>query len=192
MNVDYKNIHGWFDYENLYDYAIEKLNNNANIAECGCWVGKSSCYLNHKIKESSKLINHFIFDSFEGNKEWDESEFHTLNHVILNNRSQYDTFMENKKKFNFEECVIIKGSFLETMKNFPDKFFDFIYIDMSHDVESVYSDLTMSYTKLKTNGFLAGHDYSHGNVKPAYDRFLSEYKTFDFKVIDNSCIFNKL
>jgi hypothetical protein len=192
MNVDYKNIHGWFDYEDLYDYVIEKLQDNSNIAECGCWIGKSSCYLNHKIKDSSKLINHFIFDSFEGNKEWSESEFHTLNHLILNKRSQYDVFMENRKKYNFENSIIIKGTFSETMKAFPDEFFDFIYIDMSHDMESVYSDLITSYTKLKTNGFLAGHDYSHINVKLAYNKFLSEYKTFNFKVINNSCIFNKL
>lgn len=189
---DYKNIHGWFNYEDMYDFVIDNLNDNSNIAECGCWIGKSSCYLNHKIKSSSKTINHFIFDSFLGNVEWNENEIYTLNHEVLKNKLQYDVFMNNRKTFNFENSIIIKGIFSETMKNFPDNFFDFIYIDMSHDTESVYSDLTISYSKLKKNGFMGGHDYNHRNVKLAYDRFLYEHVTTNFKTMNDSCIFNKV
>lgn len=35
-----------------------------------------------------------------------------------------------------------------------------IYIDASHDYESVKKDLELSKLKIKKNGFICGHDYN--------------------------------
>lgn len=45
----------------------------------------------------------------------------------------------------------------EGAKEFPDNYFDFIYIDADHD--RCYEDLVAWYPKLKNGGIIAGHDY---------------------------------
>ena len=52
MLQTYKDIQGWFDYENIYDNQVALLKDGSIIVEIGCWLGKSSCYLAQKIKES--------------------------------------------------------------------------------------------------------------------------------------------
>ncbi len=43
---------------------------------------------------------------------------------------------------------------------FPDKYFDYVYIDGDHSYEGVIKDLELWYPKIKDRGVLAGHDYN--------------------------------
>jgi hypothetical protein len=43
--------------------------------------------------------------------------------------------------------------------NYPDGYFDFIYVDALHDFKGVYRDLTQWWPKLRAGGIFAGHDY---------------------------------
>jgi hypothetical protein len=43
--------------------------------------------------------------------------------------------------------------------NFPDNYFDFIYIDGDHSLEGVWRDIVVAKRKVKTNGFLVFDDY---------------------------------
>jgi hypothetical protein len=72
---------------------------------------------------------------------------------------------------------------------FPDNFFDFVYIDAGHDYKSVTDDLTIWTPKVKTNGYVFGHDYldlsyeqtnlADFEVKRAVDDFV---KLHDYKL----------
>jgi hypothetical protein len=79
---------------------------------------------------------------------------------------------------NNSNVKIFKTDSANFLKNIPNNFFDFIYIDGDHSFDGVYSDLTLSYEKLKLGGILSGHDYheSIGGVLPAVDRFFYEKK----------------
>jgi len=44
--------------------------------------------------------------------------------------------------------------------NFPDEYFDYIYVDARHDRKGTYLDLEMWWPKLKFGGIFAGHDYT--------------------------------
>src|SRR3954447_5134945 len=46
----------------------------------------------------------------------------------------------------------------------PDCYFDWIYIDTSHTFDLTLQELRLSARKLKATGYLAGHDFSVGNV----------------------------
>lgn len=47
--------------------------------------------------------------------------------------------------------------------NFPDDYFDWIYIDTSHSYEGTKAELELYASKVKNDGIIAGHDYTMGN-----------------------------
>ncbi len=74
-----------------------------------------------------------------------------------------------------DACTFVRNTFASEIKNnkvflhkglsghvsqeFPDEYFDWIYIDAGHSYEDVKSDLDRWYPKVKTGGFITGHDY---------------------------------
>ncbi len=45
----------------------------------------------------------------------------------------------------------------------PDAYFDFIYIDTSHDYDTTIAELLLYERKMKPDGIIAGHDFTLGN-----------------------------
>lgn len=72
-----------------------------------------------------------------------------------------------------------------TLDNMQNDYFDLIYVDGDHSEEGVYSDLIISYNKVKSGGWIAGHDFAlnkgkcnynwdFSGVRRAVNRFCSE------------------
>jgi hypothetical protein len=62
------------------------------------------------------------------------------------------------------------------LSQFPDEYFDWVYIDGNHLHEYVAKDLDLSVRKTKVGGFVTGDDYAeggwwHSGVKRAVDEF---------------------
>lgn len=53
-----------------------------------------------------------------------------------------------------------RGWSWEELAKFPDNTFDWIYIDAAHDYESVAKDLVAAMGKIKSEGYICGHDYT--------------------------------
>lgn len=79
---------------------------------------------------------------------------------------------------------IHQGFTTEVMSDFPDDYFDFVYVDASHKYENVKADLELSYSKVRAGGYICGHDYQyfvdgkdtlmHGGLRQAVDEFCAE------------------
>jgi hypothetical protein len=54
----------------------------------------------------------------------------------------------------------VRKTSVEAAKDYPDGFFDFVYIDGDHSKEAVQADVTAWRPKVKTGGMLSGHDWS--------------------------------
>lgn len=54
-----------------------------------------------------------------------------------------------------------QGLTTEVMAEFPDDYFDFVYVDASHKYENVMADLLLSYLKVCDGGYICGHDYQY-------------------------------
>lgn len=69
-------------------------------------------------------------------------------------------------------AIIRKTSFAASL-DIPDQTLDFAFIDADHSYECAYSDLLLWYPKVKTGGWLAGHDYNRRlwGVREAVDSF---------------------
>lgn len=61
---------------------------------------------------------------------------------------------------------------VEAAKKFPDETFDFVFIDASHDTDSVAADIRAWTPKVKLGGYVTGHDYLHPGVLPAVQQTL--------------------
>lgn len=170
MIKDYKDIVGWFDFQDIYDLAVNKYEDGSKFLEVGCFMGKSTAYLIKKIKENNKKIDVYVNDIFEA-----ECEHH--NDLIKENKggSLLDIFVNNMSELKFNP-IIIKGRSDEQYKVFKDDYFSMIFIDAAHDYKSVKSDLNNFYPKLKSGGIFAGHDYGEKTcgVGEAVDEFVKE------------------
>ncbi len=70
-------------------------------------------------------------------------------------------------KFNLEinskQIEIHKKLSYQAVEDFPDQYFDWVYIDTSHCYEGTKKELELYASKIKKGGYIAGHDYTMGN-----------------------------
>ena len=74
---------------------------------------------------------------------------------------------------------IHRGYSTDILNEFPDEYFDWIYIDGNHLYEFVKQDLALAFKKTRLSGYVAGDDYTSGGwwqdgVKRAVDEFMRE------------------
>ena len=170
LNDYWKSIYGWFDFENIYDIAIEHLKDGDIAVELGTFLGKSTCYFAQRLKESGKQVKFYACDIFDGSKapfmppEW-EKDF-------------YDVFLENLKKQEVSDIVIpFRGNSLNFVKNFENNSISFLYIDDDHRGEHFAKELKEWYPKVKIGGIMAGHDFHiYPEIKTAVLEFTIKHK----------------
>jgi hypothetical protein len=78
-----------------------------------------------------------------------------------------------------------KGDSSTNLRQFPDNHFTMIYIDGDHSYQGCKKDLEVAITKVKSGGWIMGHDYKMNmekahrsysfGVKQAVDEFCSSY-----------------
>jgi hypothetical protein len=69
--------------------------------------------------------------------------------------------------------------------DFEDGSLDYIYIDASHDFESVKNDIAAWYPKAKEDAYFGGHDYFEGGVVPQEPVKPSEVRDAVLRVFRN-------
>ncbi|MDG2497881.1 MAG: class I SAM-dependent methyltransferase [Flavobacteriaceae bacterium] len=83
------------------------------------------------------------------------------------------------KRYNQNKCKSVENRFSKEVKensveinvglstdvvtNFQDNYFDWIYIDTTHSYKTTIEELETYRTKIKPNGYIAGHDFILGN-----------------------------
>lgn len=159
-------IQGWFNYPNAYNFLVSNIPDNGVFVECGAWLGSSSSYLCDIAKDR---INVYIVDTWKGSP----NELDTT-HKLATKKDIYQIFLKNMGTRKF---IPIKKDSIEASKDFEDKSCDVVYIDMDHRYEAVKQDIEKWLPKVKSGGYIAGHDYApyewDGVVK-AVDEFFGK------------------
>jgi hypothetical protein len=148
----YKDVTGWFAFEPFYNHIAETyLTNDMNIAEVGAYMGKSTAFMANKLKTKKLKTKFYVVDHWRGSAE------HGL--VI----GLYETFLNNMEDCNVSKYITpLRLESVDAAATFPDKFFDFVFLDASHDYDSVKKDIQAWLPKVKPGGILAGDDYIEG------------------------------
>jgi predicted O-methyltransferase YrrM len=153
MEHFYEKIKGWSsetDQGALLKKILEILNKEEIvIAEIGVYMGRCTAMWNVELINQNIKYKYYAIDHFEGSSE------HNKN---------IDYYGETKKNIEIikENVNLIKNDSLSESKNYPDGFFDVVYIDASHDYESVKKDIETWYSKVKSGGIICGDDYTDG------------------------------
>ena len=178
MNHFYKEIQNWFNYERVFDLAIQKAQDGAKFVEIGVWKGGSTAYMGVEIYNSGKKIHYDAIDTFEGSREHGQ--------VV----GLYEEAVQNLKPLiDLNVVNIIRGHSQDVVSKYQDETIDFCFIDGSHEYEDVKKDIMEYLPKVKKGGILAGHDYDAiwSGVIQAVDEILVKVE-----IVNGSWIFYKI
>lgn len=160
QNYDY--THYWFgNSKSIWDDLVPKIN-PTRILEIGSYEGASACYMIEKLSCDKEIEIHCI-DTWEGGIEHKqggtaqsdmsdvETRFHHNIGIAVENAKHEPKIMIHK---GFSDLVLS-----ELLANGMGSYFDFIYVDGSHQAPDVLFDALLSFKLLKINGFLVFDDY---------------------------------
>jgi hypothetical protein len=154
---------GIFDPTATYILPIQRevllvyLPSGGIIAEVGVAEGDFSAkILEHCRPQTLHLIDLWAFQ--------DDAQYkRDLNNVA--DAEQEARYRAVCARFGSESAAgnvkIYRGDSAITAAAFPDKTFDFVYIDGNHTYDGVRRDLEAYYPKVKDDGFICGHDFSN-------------------------------
>lgn len=72
------------------------------------------------------------------------------------------------------DVTILKKYSIEASRQFPNQYFDFIYIDACHGYQAVKNDIEVWFPKIKDGGIFGGHDY-HNQIYPGLLKAINEF-----------------
>jgi hypothetical protein len=64
-----------------------------------------------------------------------------------------------KKEIEVGRVVVHVGDDYEILRTFPDSYFDWVYIDSSHQYEHTLKELSVLHLKVKSQGIISGDDW---------------------------------
>lgn len=143
-------------------FLLNMMPKNGVCAEIGVERGEFSV----QILEHTKPKKLYLIDSWN----WESNQ--------QSGKKVYDTVL---KTFGSIKSVdIIRSESAKASKQFPDSFFDWIYIDADHSYQSVKTDLELYFRTVKPNGFITGDDYGYpkkncARVAEAVNDFIKKY-----------------
>lgn len=141
-----------FDRGFLFAY----ISPNSIGAEIGVWKGEfSQAIITHTSPKQLHLIDAWIaypnasgvMKSSDGQEGAEEQRFHSVAQLFEHEMSN-------------GQVVIHRALSSDVASEFPDNFFDWIYIDAGHTYEEVRQDLELYVPKVKINGYIMGDDYN--------------------------------
>ena len=171
----WEKIDGWFDFQGIYDLAVENARPGGVLVEVGSWLGKSTAYLGQRAKESGKGLIVYAVDHFRGSDEPAHQEW------LAQGKDLFTEFSRNMDRAGLLGTVRpICGDSARAAGLFDYYSCDFVFIDACHGYEEVKRDIDCWRDRVRPGGMLGGHDYS--DAGPQIMRAVNE--TFDPSGLD--------
>ena len=127
------------------------------VLEIGAFEGQATCFLIEKIGEYANPEIHCI-DTWQGGEEHSQMEM-----GVIEIHFRHNVRVANAKVDNRAAVITHKGPseqhLVKLLANGQAGYFDFIYIDGSHQAPDVLCDLVLSYRLCKIGGILVCDDY---------------------------------
>ncbi|OWV64202.1 hypothetical protein ATY76_22415 [Rhizobium sp. R339] len=124
---------------------LRQLPHGGMVAEVGVDVGDFSADI-LEYNRPSKLI---LIDCWEGPRYGD---------------GKAKVMMRFDHQISDGTVEIVQNHSIDALAKFPDRYFDWIYIDTDHKYETTAAELELCAQKVKEHGRIAGHDFCVGNI----------------------------
>ncbi len=166
-----------FRRSNLRARLLKSMPHHAVCAEIGVWKGNFSAEIlaiteprELHLVDPWRFSDQFPMRWYGGAGAKSQADMDTIHNDVV-------------ARFKDRPTVVLHRQLsVEASADFPNGFFDWIYIDGDHSYEAVLDDLRAWTPKVKKNGFVAGDDYGWHDeagrlsVKQAADEFIAEFK----------------
>lgn len=160
MDHYYREIPGWFDFEDVYRQAVRDAPDGATLVEVGCYRGKSLSFLLVEAVNSGKSLRVFGVDHFRGGEEqWMKEE--------ASAEPIRDECLANCLRVGHPRFELLEEPSTDAARRFADGSVWFVFVDGSHDYQSVRADLDAWTPKVVQGGRIAGHDWGCSGVTDA-------------------------
>ena len=170
MEHFHEDVYGFsqIDLFALYKKMAEKFPSGSHFVEVGTFLGKSAVYMAVEIINSGKLIKFDCIDHWLGSEEHKNDDKVSIDNL-------YEDFLKNIEPV---KGIIhpVRMNSIEASKFYKPNSLDFIFIDASHDEESVKADLAFWMPRMKDNGVIAGDDINNEGVANAVKWFFDNEK----------------
>lgn len=169
----WRDIDGWFDYEDLYRKLVEEIPSGGRFVEVGCWMGKSIAAFSEFSKEAGKKIDIHVVDTFQGKP----ANAHQEAVLAVHGGNVRKMFEANLAALEITG-VSVHDEDSATAGEYFRGLCDAIFIDADHSEEAVYADITSWAPNVKKGGIICGHDIDESGVFAAVTRFFGvQYET---------------
>ncbi|MFB2834726.1 class I SAM-dependent methyltransferase [Floridanema evergladense] len=152
--LEWDRIEGWFNLPQAVTLQtiVKQLPPRAKVVELGSYKGRSSVAIAAVLPAESIL---YCVDHFQGSEE------HIISHFDVSNLLA--EFTQNIEKFGVKDKIsTLVMTTSEAATKFDSESVDLVFLDASHDYDSVRADLLNWYPKIKPGGFLLCDDYEVG------------------------------
>ena len=168
MEHFYKDIYGFsgVDLFALYKKMVNRFDSGSHFVEVGAFLGRSAVFMAVEIINSGKNIKFDCIDHWQGSEEHNNNDEVNLERL-------YEDFLENIKPVK-GVVTPVKAHSVEASKLYEPNSLDFVFIDASHDEESVKEDLFHWLPRVKESGVIAGDDVNNENVANAVKWFFND------------------
>jgi len=159
----YSRLRGPIEHRGKLAELCNDLGLTGNAAEIGVYRGH---FAKHNLR-TGHFSKYYAIDSWAYRAN--DTAITKINKVVTNppdaarNERNYQTTLESLREFlppRGDRAVVMRRYAETVPPEFPDGFFDFIYVDGAHDFDSVVRDLELWWPKLKRGGMFAGDDFA--------------------------------
>lgn len=175
MEHFYKNIPGYFDYEDLYIEMVKKAKDGDHFVEIGAWYGQSTSFLAVEIINSNKKIKFDVVDTWKGSEQMYDPSNAAYDETLIKNGTIFPEFKKYMQPVIDVINPVEKDSVVAS-KLYEDNSLDFVFIDAEHKYEFVIQDILNWLPKVKKGGVIAGHDYGWDGVTRAINEVFGKEK----------------
>jgi hypothetical protein len=180
-------IHGYFEFDDIYDEAVRTCPQGATIVEVGVYFGRSLAYLAEVAAKDRPDIQIYGVDPWvvtdkinsEGWGGWDEDVGGDPETLVQNKiRKAGGPFnyalsqLREHAPMALERCKLLRLTSTQAARIFDIGSIHMAFLDGDHRFEAVREDCLAWWPRISSGGFLAGHDWpNYESVRNAVSDF---------------------
>jgi hypothetical protein len=168
-------------FSNRIDF-LELLPKNSVGAEFGCFKGEFAYWILEKVSPQRFFSVDPYWKAYGDKFPWKRQ------HPTL--RVFEHAMWRMRQSANYQAATVVVEFDTIFLSGCSDAFFDWVYIDSTHEYEQTLQELELCKSKVKPNGLICGHDYgsrrrAHRGVTVAIHEWLDKNTDFELSLIDN-------
>tara|TARA_R110000868_G_scaffold236250_2_gene490262 strand:+ start:1407 stop:2006 length:600 start_codon:yes stop_codon:yes gene_type:complete len=145
-------------WEATYEWTVDFFNNHPEL-KIGAEIGVAGGQHIKSLMKNTKIEKIYGIDPYISDT-WDMDIFFNVEEDYNGFDGLYDEVKEILSVYGNRVELIRKKS-LDAAVDFEDETLDFVFVDGAHDYENCYNDINYWHNRVRSGGYVMGHDWEH-------------------------------